>query len=302
VSSGLELTIERGADLASQRRAHEEPALILCLATSIVELSRDRDVVLLDRSNVALVPARAPYRLKKKSSTIAVLTLRIGPLARRFACEDYAPNVNATELASYLEEGTLLLRTRWLDEIAQRYLFERDVCEKPQSHAARFLESELTKEIFFLVKERRDEKVRRSLVSDQTALVQRALAMLEQDLFSPLRVSALARACHASESTLLRAFKKEVGTAPAAYQRERRLDESVLLLRGRQLGVAEVAMRVGYTNVPAFTTAFRRRFGAPPSALLGDEPPGIPLPPEGYVERPQKAAGAAPRRRKRRRG
>ena len=295
MSAGLELVVERGAALPSGRRVHEEPALLLCLATSIIALApagpasgtaKRVESALLDRSNVALVSARTPYRLEKKSPTIALLTLRIMPLARKRACTDYGPDVNERALADMLGECTLLLRTRWFDEVAQRYLFEREVCHHDDSRAARFLEAELTKEVFYQVKEKQAAKVRRSLVADQTELVRRALAMIEGDLFRPLRVSALARACHASESSLLRAFKKEVGTGPAAYQRDRRLDEAVLLLRGQQLGVAEVAMRVGYTNVPAFTTAFGKKFGAPPSALMGDAPKGVRLPPQGLVFHP----------------
>ncbi len=284
MSVGLELGIERGSALSAGRRVHEEPALLLCLATTIIALSHSGDVTLLDRSNVALIAAGTPYRLEKKSPTIALLTLRILPRARRRACLDYGPDLDAAALADILRESALLLRTRWFDEIAQRYLFERDVCHHDASRAARFLEAELTKEVFYQVKEKRAAKVRRSLVSDQTELVRRALAMIEGDLFHPLRVSALARACHASESSLLRAFKKEVGTGPAEYQRDRRLDEAVLLLRGRQLGVSQVAMRVGYTNGPAFTTAFGKKFGAPPSTFLGDAAEGIPLPPEGLVD------------------
>lgn len=301
-AAGLAITIERGSELGALRRVSDEPTVLLCLATCLVELSRADETTLLDRSNVALVAPGEAYRLKKKSPTVALLSLRVLPSARHRACLDYGPNVTQEALDDLLRESTVLLRTRWFDEIAQRYLFEREVCHAEASRAARFLESELTKEIFYLTREKREAKVRRSLVSDQTELVRRALAMIEGDLFRPLRVSALAHACHASESTLLRAFKKEVGVGPAAYQRERRLDEAVLLLRGRQLGVAEVAMRVGYTNVPAFTTAFGKKFGVPPSTLLGDEPSGVPLPPEGFVpERSRLPQPATARRNQRRR-
>jgi len=299
MSAGLELVIERGAALPSQKRVHQEPAVLLCLATSIVALTQGgaHEVTLLDRSNVAVVAAGVPYRLERKSPTVALLTLHLLPLARKRAAVDYAPGVTELGLLELLRESTLLLRTRWFDEIAQRYLFEREVCRHDESRAARFLEAEITKEVFYQLKERRAAKVRRSLVSDQTELVRRAIAMIESDLFRPLSVPALAHACHASESSLLRAFKKELGTGPAAYQRDRRLDEALLLLRGRQLGVAEVAMRVGYTNMPAFTTAFGKKFGAPPSSLLSDAPKSAPLPPEGLLTHEKPPARRKQRRR-----
>ena len=46
--------------------------------------------------------------------------------------------------------------TRWVDELVHRYVFERAQCEKHQSSAAIFLETELLKELFFLAREHDD--------------------------------------------------------------------------------------------------------------------------------------------------
>jgi AraC-like DNA-binding protein len=291
-----EITIERGTELSSARRVHVGPAVVLGLGATVVDLVHpDARATLLDRSNVAFLAKGKPYRLKKKSATAEVLTIEIGERARADACREYAPHVDAEELDALFAEGALLSRTRWFDEIAHRYLFERDVCKKTESRAARFLEAEIAKELYFLTKEQKKELARRSVVGGEGELAARAIALIEEDLFRPLRVAELARACHASESTLLRAFKKEVGVAPATYQRDRRLDEALLLLRGNRFGVGEIATRVGYTNLAAFTSAFRRRFGAPPSTMLGEGKGKAPLPPHGMRPEPPKA-----RRRNRR--
>jgi len=296
-SRTTEVHVERGGELGAHRRVHMRPALILSLGPSIVALSRgEAGDGILDRSNIVLVPAAASYRLKKKSATIAVLTIEIGDGARGDACEDYAPHVTASEMTKLFASYALLPRTRWFDEIAQRYLFEREVCQKTMSRAARFLEPEIAKEAFFLAKEKSAELGRASVVSDHTELVRRALARIEEDIFRPCRVDELARECHASESTLLRAFKKEVGVAPATYQRDRRLDESLLLLRSKRFTVGEIALRVGYTNMGAFASAFRRRFGAPPSSLAEDDRALSLLPPHGMKPEPSRPA----RRRNRR--
>ena len=243
---------------------------------------------LIDRSFIALVPASVPYRLHKKSPTASLLTIELGAGACKDAVRDYAPHVDRDELAELLATPALVPRTRWFDEIAQRYLFEREVCHKKTSRAARFLEQEMAKEAYFLCKEKKQELARRSVLFEPTNLVRHALATIEARLFDHLPVGELALSCHASESTLLRAFRKELGTTPATYQRDRRLDESLLLLRSGNLGVAEVAAQVGYTNVPAFASAFRRKFGTTPSSVASKPTSQSMLPPHGMAPRPRR--------------
>ncbi len=221
-----------------------------------------------NRANLALVPANASYKIASRSPAARVLTLGLGPAALAAATREYAPYVEARTFAAVLGVVRILPRTRWLDELIHRYVFERDQCEKHDSAAARFLETEMTKEIYFVGKEQLAAvRARTSVVHEEDVLARRAREHIEDHLFDAMRVADLARACHASESTLLRAFRRELGVAPIAYIRTRRLDESRLLLRAGRYTVGEVATRVGYANVAAFTTAFRRRFGELPSVI-----------------------------------
>lgn len=249
------------------------PAVVVVLESSLAELAVGRATHRLDRANLALLPARTSYRLTSRSPAARVLTLRLGPAALAAAIAEYAPHVDATTYAAVLGAVRVLPRTRWLDELLHRYVFERDVCEKHTSGAARFLETELTKELYFVGKEQLEARAapaRTSVVHEEDVLARRAREHIEDHLFEALRVADLARACHASESTLLRAFRRELGVAPIAYLRARRLDESRLLLRAGRYTVGEVAARVGYANLAAFTAAFRRRFDELPSALARD--------------------------------
>ncbi len=128
------------------------------------------------------------------------------------------------------------------------------------------------KEADFLLRDRDDGADRASLVQEHSGAVQRALAHIEAHLFEVPDIKALTRVSGASESTLLRAFKREIGCAPGAYWRMMRLDESVVLLESGRLTVAEVATRVGYDNASAFAHAFQLRFGRSPSELLPRRP------------------------------
>ena len=71
----------------------------------------------------------------------------------------------------------------------------------------------------------------------------------------------------ASPSTLLRHFRGDTGTSPHAYVKARRLEEARRLLEADGTPVGDVATLVGYENFAAFSTAFKRRFGAPPSSF-----------------------------------
>ena len=98
-------------------------------------------------------------------------------------------------------------------------------------------------------------------------------------------MSELAKHCATSESTLLRAFKRELGSTPASYVRGRRLEAALLLLKSGRYAVGEVATRVGYSSLAAFTEAFHKHFGVPPSHAKVAGGGSQRLPPEGKPPR-----------------
>jgi AraC-like DNA-binding protein len=259
----MELRVDRDAS-ASGTRVLRVPALIAPLESTVITLDDHR----IDRSLVALVPARSPHALELPAAgAVVVATLSIEPADRAAALRDYAPYIDARRFTEVLAAPRLLPRTRWVDELVQRYVFEREVCEKPGSRAARFLEAELAKEIYFLGCEQLDRRTRTSVLHEGAAVAVRARAWIDDHLFEPFRIEALVAACAASESTVLRAFRKEYGVAPVVYLRRRRLEEAMQLLESGRYAVTEVATRVGYDNPSAFAAAFREQFGTPPSAV-----------------------------------
>ncbi|HLL23750.1 MAG TPA: AraC family transcriptional regulator, partial [Kofleriaceae bacterium] len=147
-----------------------------------------------------------------------------------------------------------------------RYVFERHALGKHGNLATQFLEIEIAKEIFYLFRDRECGDERATIVRTHSPQVERALAHIEAHLLDHVRVTTLARIAATSTSTLLRMFRSELGCSPAAYWRNRKLDEALLWLRGGR-SVADVANRAGYENPTAFGFAFRRRFGRPPSTF-----------------------------------
>lgn len=93
----------------------------------------------------------------------------------------------------------------------------------------------------------------------------RALAALHGDVARDWSVEALARLCGVSRSTFAGRFRAVVGMAPIDYLLNWRMaiakDE---LSRGAK-SVGEIAFDIGFQSSSAFTTAFRRLVGCPPT-------------------------------------
>ncbi|WP_037573799.1 AraC family transcriptional regulator [Phaeacidiphilus oryzae] len=80
-----------------------------------------------------------------------------------------------------------------------------------------------------------------------------------------LRNEDWARRLATSERAFTRRFRRELGTSPAAWRARARLVAAVPLLR--EHSVTGTAARLGYSSPAAFTAAFSRAFGLPPSVF-----------------------------------
>jgi AraC-like DNA-binding protein len=281
----LELSVERDTKALARARQASVPSLVFALESTTAVLAVGRAGLRVDRTVFAVVPARVRHRVESQSPAPKVVTLGVGDGARAAAVQEYAPHIERARFEAVVAETRVLARTRWVDELVQRYVFERVICERHGSLASRFLEIELTKELYFLGDEQRAGNTRAPVVGEGTALVERARATIEAALFEPFSMAGLARACHASESSLLRAFRRELGVTPGSYVRERRLDEALALLESGRYSVGEIAARVGYTGQAAFAVAFQRKFHVAPSSVRPRAAQTRPLAPHGRPPR-----------------
>lgn len=97
--------------------------------------------------------------------------------------------------------------------------------------------------------------------------LERARALIHSRVTDRPTLDELARAAAVSPFHLVRAFTAWYGTSPLDYHRRLRLLHARKLLLRTGSHVSEVAELVGYADHPAFTNAFRRQFGIPPSAV-----------------------------------
>jgi len=78
-------------------------------------------------------------------------------------------------------------------------------------------------------------------------------------------IAQLAKAAALSRSSFFDRFSRAVGVAPMEYLLSWRMAIAKNLLRQNELGIATIATRVGYRSASAFSVAFTRHVGLPPS-------------------------------------
>jgi AraC family transcriptional regulator len=96
--------------------------------------------------------------------------------------------------------------------------------------------------------------------------VNRVAAYIDANLAQRISLAALADLAGLSPFHFARAFKQSFGVPPYHYHRDRRIAWAKELLTRSHHSVTEIAMKVGFSETSAFTTAFRRMTGLVPSA------------------------------------
>ncbi len=242
------------------------PTLLMPIESAVASVTVGDDVHTLDRSNFLVLPSGTVARVHPSAAVTSVAVLGLAPAVRaRMVAIHHKLGVSDDQLEAWLGEVSLLPRTVWVHEIVHRYVFERHALDEHDSDAARFLEVEIAKEVYFLFRDRDEGADRATIQQKHSTAIEKVVVFIDEHLFERRSVKELAAAAGVSESALLRAFRREVGLTPAAYWRRRKLDGALDMLRGGRHTVAEIAELVGYDNPTAFGDAFRRRFGRPPS-------------------------------------
>lgn len=91
-------------------------------------------------------------------------------------------------------------------------------------------------------------------------------------------VEQLAKKAALSRSAFYERFTEAVGLPPMEYLLAWRMAVAKDLLRGEDLGLSEIADRVGYRSASAFSTAFSRHVGMPPGRYARSQPQALPAP------------------------
>jgi AraC-like DNA-binding protein len=99
----------------------------------------------------------------------------------------------------------------------------------------------------------------------QDPYVGRALALLHGNPARGWTVDELAREVALSRSAFAERFTDMIGAPPMQYLTQWRLNLAAQALRTGNDGIARIAERSGYESEAAFTRAFKREYGVPPT-------------------------------------
>jgi AraC-like DNA-binding protein len=111
--------------------------------------------------------------------------------------------------------------------------------------------------------------LKRSTRIETLQRVERARAFIHANTDRALSLDSIAAAAALSRFHLSRSFASVHGLPPLAYHRRLRLDVAAQLLKAEAASASELAGRLGYGSLSAFTRAFRQAYGVPPSGARG---------------------------------
>ncbi len=101
-------------------------------------------------------------------------------------------------------------------------------------------------------------------VDDQRLLA--AIRLMEEQIEDPCGAHDLSDASGLSQRQFERLFQQKLGQRPVTFYLGIRLERAERLLSYSSLKVQEVAVATGFASLPAFSRAFRSRYGMAPSA------------------------------------
>ena len=113
-------------------------------------------------------------------------------------------------------------------------------------------------------------------VPPKNALVERAIALMEENFAHLYGVQELAQSLEVSKSHLIRVFSAEMGITPGQYLTQIRIERAKLFLQAGCYSLEMVAAMSGFSGANYFCKVFRKRTGLTPGQyihLMGDKNP-----------------------------
>jgi len=97
--------------------------------------------------------------------------------------------------------------------------------------------------------------------------LQRVVDWINHHLDEEIHLADLAKIAGMNESQLERRMKRIFKLSVGQFVRKIRIDRAANLLRSSDLGIAEIALRCGYSEQSSLTRQFKLAVGCPPGAF-----------------------------------
>lgn len=109
------------------------------------------------------------------------------------------------------------------------------------------------------------------LTQNEIQCVDRALAIIQARLDSPLTINELATTVGLNRKRLQFGFRVQYGDTVGHVYERIRMDRALELIRGSTLSITDIAFETGYEHPASFTRAFKAAFGLSPLACRNAE-------------------------------
>lgn len=99
---------------------------------------------------------------------------------------------------------------------------------------------------------------------DYSAEVQKAIDLIEDNLYDDIKLKDIAKKSHLSEFYFHRLFHRITGETVMGYVRKRRLAKAACDLKNTELTVLDIAVKYQFSCGESFTRAFKKMYGITP--------------------------------------
>lgn len=94
--------------------------------------------------------------------------------------------------------------------------------------------------------------------------ITRAVQYIQEHIYEPCSVAALAEYVHLNPRYFSSLFKKEVGVSPSSYIKKKKMEEADHLLTRHDLQINEIAEMLGFCSASHFSCEFKQYYGETP--------------------------------------
>ena len=213
---------------------------------------------------------RTLYKIAQRYARLAGFDTGSWLLAQAGLLDGYTATIHWDELTSFAE------RFSDVDAVRERFVIDRDRITCSGAMAAFDLIIHLVAADhgpllamdvaqLFMSRDAVDPLV--PLATGGGRTVNRAIALMQDTIETPLSIPALARRIGCTQKTLEMRMSATLQATPQTVYRRLRLTRARQLVTDTDLPVSEIAQRCGYENASAMTRAFGALFGQSPSQI-----------------------------------
>lgn len=244
---------------------YEQKAMFHLVAAGRCELRAGKDVnpILLERGDVIMFPRPTDHILQSVHDPAAVADTLL--LCGYFDFESPLAQVVLDVLPSQL-----VLRHKPGSAVGAGSLLELIIAESATDALGRDVLVDKLADALFVYVVRQGADLGQQHAGLLQGLIDARLGPLLLALHErpaePWTLARMASVVHLSRAAFVRRFQSVVGRPPMNYLVRWRMHLALMELSERGATVAETGMRAGYATEAAFSRAFKRTFGYPPSA------------------------------------